>query len=77
MSSVPISMEQLEAITAQVAQELLEDWAINDKFKQEDLLEISKKAVDDTVLVINSFMEHLNYIMMHESENNKSKLIVT
>jgi hypothetical protein len=76
MSSVPVSMEQLEAITTQVAQELLEDWAINDKFKQEDLLEVSKKAVDDTILVINSFMEHLNYIMMHESENTKSKLIV-
>ncbi len=76
MSNVPLSMEQLESITTVVAQELLEDWALNDRFTEEDLVRATQNAVDDTILVINSFMEQFNYLMMTESENTPSKLIL-
>ena len=76
MSNVPLSMEQLESITTVVAQELLEDWALNDRFTEEDLAQATQNAVDDTILVINSFMEQFNYLMMTESENTPSKLIL-
>ena len=36
MAGVPVSMEKLEKITEQVARELLEDWAINDRYAPED-----------------------------------------
>jgi hypothetical protein len=73
MSSIPLSMNQLEDITTTVAQELLEQWAINDRFNEEDMVKAAKDAVDDVVFVINKFMEQFNYHMLIESE--KAKLI--
>jgi hypothetical protein len=69
MANVPLSMEQLENITSQVAQELLEDWAINDRFDEDKLVEATQNAVNDTVLVINSFMEKFNDTMIQQTEN--------
>jgi hypothetical protein len=69
MANVPLSMEQLENITSQVAQELLEDWAIHDRFDENKLIEATQNAVNDTVLVINSFMEKFNDTMIQQSEN--------
>lgn len=69
MANVPLSMKQLEDITTTVAQELLEDWAINDRFKEDEMVKAAQNAVDDTVFIINKFMEHFNYYMLLESEN--------
>jgi hypothetical protein len=73
MSSVPMSMTDLEKITSQVAQELLEDWAINDRYEEKDSVQATHNAVSDTVFVINSFMEKFNNLMIEES--TKQKLI--
>lgn len=71
MSSVPLSMQQLEDIATEVARNLLEQWAIEDRFKEEDMAKAAAQAIDDTVFVINSFMEHFNYHMMNTSQDKK------
>lgn len=71
MSSVPLSMKQLEDIVTQVSQELLEDWAINDRFKEEDLTIAAQNAVNDTVFVVNQFMEYFNTIMIEQATESK------
>ena len=66
-------MKQLEDITTEVARDLLEQWAINDRFKEDEMIKAAQDAVDDVVFVINKFMEQFNYYMLIESE--KAKLI--
>jgi ribosomal protein S13 len=72
MPSVPLSMHQLEAIAEAVARDLLEEWAINDRFTIEQLEEAKQNAVNDAIFVINNFMEHFNTYMMMESEKKKA-----
>jgi 3-deoxy-D-arabino-heptulosonate 7-phosphate (DAHP) synthase len=71
MASVPVSMEQLESITAQVAEELLEEWAINDRFTEDQIENARSWAIDDTVLIVNSFMEKFNTAMLEQAEEKK------
>jgi ribosomal protein S13 len=71
MPSVPLSMHQLEAIAEAVARDLLEEWAINDRFTIEQLEEAKQNAVNDAIFVINNFMEHFNTYMLTEAENKK------
>jgi hypothetical protein len=73
MADIPLSMQQLEDITTQVSRELLEQWAINDRFEEDQMVKAAQHAVDDTVFIINKFMEQFNYHMLLES--NKQKLI--
>jgi hypothetical protein len=68
MSSVPLSTNQLETIVEIVARDLLEQWALDDRFGIDDLTKAQQDAVDDTVFVINQFMEHFNTYMMFEAE---------
>lgn len=70
MTSVPLSMNQLEAIVEVVSRDLLEEWAINDRFGLEELEIAKQNAVDDTALVINKFMEYFNQTMIETSLNN-------
>jgi hypothetical protein len=71
MASVPLSIQELESITADIAQELLEDWAINDRPMNEDGLKAAQDAVSDTILVINSFMEKMNDAMDAKAREQK------
>ena len=75
MASVPLSMNKLEEITFQVAQELLEQWAIDDRFNEDQIAEATQNAVDDTVFIINRFMEEFNTHMLVEAEQ-KSNLVL-
>jgi hypothetical protein len=70
MSSVPLSMKQLEEITVAVSRNLLESWAIGDRFNEDQMDEAAKHAVDDTVFVINNFMEYFNELMLTQSQQN-------
>jgi len=74
MASVPLSMKQLEDIAASVAQELLEEWAIDDRFDEDQMEESTQNAVNDTLFVINRFMEHFNTHML--AEQDKPNLIL-
>ena len=71
MASVPLSIAQLETIATVVSQELLEEWAINDRFSEENIEEAKENAVNDTIFVINSFMEHFNNSMIPQAEDQK------
>lgn len=68
MSQVPLSTNKLEIIVEIVARDLLEKWAIDDRFTEEELVKATQNAIDDTVFVINNFMEHFNTYMMFEAE---------
>jgi hypothetical protein len=68
MASVPLSMQQLEEIATNVAQDLLESWAISDRFNEDQMAEAAQHAVNDTIFVINKFMEQFNQHMVTESE---------
>lgn len=69
MSSVPLSLSQLEDIATMVARDLLEQWAINDRFTEEQMEKAAQFAVDDTIFIINNFMEHFNnYMIEHQKK---------
>lgn len=71
MSNVPISMNKLEEIAEVVSRDLLEKWAIDDRFTEDQLEKATQDAVDDTVFVINNFMQHFNTLMMVSAEEAK------
>lgn len=74
MANVPLSMKQLEDIAVLVSQELLEEWAINDRFDEDTMVEAQQNAVEDTIFIINKYMEHFNTYML--AEQDKPNLIV-
>jgi hypothetical protein len=63
MAEVPVSINDLNDIAVAVSRDLLEKWAIDDRFTEEQLDEYSKYAADDTIFVINKYMEYLNFKM--------------
>jgi len=71
MANVPLSMNQLEQITEIVARDLLEQWAIEDRFPEDQLEKATQDAVDDTAFVINQFMSLLNEVMLTTAEQSK------
>lgn len=71
MASVPLSMDQLESITTEVARGLLEQWAIDDRFTEDEMSVATINAISDTIFVINNFMEHFNYYMMTQEQPSK------
>jgi len=64
MSQIPMSTEQLEVIVEVVARNLLEKWAIDDRFTIDEIALATKNVVDDTVFVINEFMSLFNETLL-------------
>ena len=52
----------------------MEQWAINDRFKEDEMIQAAQNSVDDTVFVINAFMEHFNAYMLVQAEESKINL---
>ena len=75
MANVPLSLNSLEEIATTVARELLEQWAIDDRYTEENILETTQNAISDTLFVINRYMEEVNTYMLVESEK-KNNLII-
>jgi hypothetical protein len=71
MSSVPLSLVQLEEIVEIVSRDLLESWAINDRFAEDEIEKATNNAVEDTVLVINNFMSLFNEIALTTAQESK------
>jgi hypothetical protein len=67
-NSVPLAQQQLEKVVEVVARGLLEKWAIDDRFTEEQLLEYAQYSVDDTVFVINEYMSLINSLMVSQAE---------
>ena len=75
MANVPLSIEALEDIAANVARDLLEQWAIDDRYTEENVVEATQNAISDTLFVINKYMEEVNTYMLVEAEK-KNDLII-
>jgi len=75
MASVPLSVNQLETILESVSRQLLEQWAINDRFAEDQLEKATQWAVDDASLVINVFMEMFNDYMTQQAEPSNNLII--
>ena len=67
-ASVPLSLQELEQIVQVVAHNLYEKWAIDDRFTEEQLTQYAQYAVEDTVFVINNYMETFNQTMLNRAE---------
>ena len=70
-SSIPLSLTELEYAIQQVAHSLLEKWAIEDRFTEEQLMEYAQHSVDDTAFVITSYMEAVNNILITKAQEVK------
>lgn len=75
MANVPLSMQALEEIAVSVSRDLLEQWAIDDRYTEENIVEATENAISDTIFVINRYMEEVNTHMLVEAEK-KNDLIV-
>jgi len=75
MASVPLSVNQLETILESVSRQLLEQWAIDDRFAEDQLEKATQWAVDDASLVINVFMEMFNDYMTQQAEPSNNLII--
>jgi len=71
MAEVPVPLQELNKITESVARLLLEDWAINDRFKEDELEQATQNAVSDTVFVIGQFMEQFNALVAEKARESK------
>ena len=72
---IPLSVNSLEKIVEVVATELLEQWAIDDRFTEDKIEEAKQDALDDTIYVINSFMNYFNEAML-TAKTDKPSLII-
>jgi hypothetical protein len=70
-SSIPLSLTELEQAVQEVAHSLLEKWAIEDRFTEEQMLDYVQYSVDDTAFVINSYMQAMNNIMITKAQQLK------
>jgi hypothetical protein len=67
MSSVPISMDNLELIVSDCARDLLERWAIESDLQEHELADYAVMAAETATFVIDKFMGYMNGIMERES----------
>jgi hypothetical protein len=63
MSSVPVSLEDLELIISQCARDLLESWAIESDLKDDELPGYAAMAAETAAFVVEHFMYYLNSTM--------------
>ena len=66
-NSIPLGIQQLETLVQVVAQNLLEKWAIEDRFTEEQMYDYVKYSIDDTVFVINNYITLMNDLMLDEA----------
>jgi hypothetical protein len=60
---IPVGMKDLETIVTKVANDLIEKWALDDRFTEEEMTKYAQYAIDDTVFVINGYMEIFNELI--------------
>ena len=67
MSSVPISMENLELIVSDCARDLLEKWAIEGELEDTDMPQYAVMAADTAAFVVDHFMGYMNELLEREA----------
>ena len=75
MADIPLALNDLNSITEIVARDLLEQWAIDDRFTEDKIEEAKQDALDDTIYVINSFMNYFNEALL-TAKTEKPSLII-
>jgi hypothetical protein len=76
-SSIPLPTQQLEKIISQTAQDLLEKWAVDDRFTEDQIANYAQYAIDDTVFIVNQYMIYFNMIMQEMLLGNADKIITS
>ena len=76
-NSIPLPVVQLEKIISQTAQDLLEKWAVDDRFTEDQIANYAQYAIDDTVFVVNQYMIYFNMVMQEMSLGNADKIITS
>lgn len=66
-ASVPLAITELEQIVEVVAHNLYAKWAEEGRFTEEEIAEAAHNSVDDTVFVINNYMQIFNDIMLNKN----------
>jgi hypothetical protein len=72
---IPLSVSNLEKIVEVVATELLEQWAIDDRFTEENIEKAKLDAIDDTLFVVNSFMNYFNEAILTANAQQPNLII--
>ena len=67
----PLSIQELEVALETVARNLLEKWAIEDRFTEEQMMDYIQYSVDDAAFVINNYMEVVNDLMIARATENR------
>jgi hypothetical protein len=70
-NTTPLSVQELEVVLETVARNLLEKWAIEDRFTEEAMFDHIQYSVDDTAFVINNYMEVINDLMISKATENR------
>ena len=77
MAEVPVSIKALEDIVVRVAESLLEQWAIDDRFTEDEVDLAKADAIEDVTFVINLYMQLVNEtIQESQIQSSAPKLIV-
>jgi hypothetical protein len=63
MAEIPLPMNELEELIGDIAIELLESWASEGRIPDGEEAKHGSLALDDTVFIINLFMEKFNEAM--------------
>jgi len=63
MAELPLATYELDNIVTQIAYDLYESWAVSGRFEEDQAAEYAELAANDTVFVINLFMEKFNEFM--------------
>lgn len=70
MSSVPVSLDELEEIVSACAADLLEKWAIEGDVQEHSLPQYAAYAAETAAFVIERFMDNLNTVMEARAVEN-------
>jgi len=70
-NSTPLSIQELEVALETVARNLLEKWAIEDRFTEDQMMNYIQYSVDDAAFVINNYMEVVNNLMIARATESK------
>ena len=71
MAEIPVAHDDMNQLVVDVTLELIEEWAVTDRIPDdvtdEDLETYREQAANDTIFVINSFMEKFNALMQSKA----------
>lgn len=71
-ASVPLAITELEQIVEVVAHNLYAKWAEEGRFTEDEIETAALNSVDDTIFVINNYMQIFNDVMLNKTLNQNA-----